>query len=500
MSASRAAACLLLVLLAIQCVSAQWEDNNYQYRKAVSFSEPAGLARTKEHVRFDVSIPSGHKIASGIPALYCSGSKVPLDFFDKDVSGGFATTVQAVAELDFSAGEGKSCYLYYDPAYAGAASAAMSSGWNYVCDSHSRAGGASATPPCGQPDDFATIGRSDYYGQYNQLGVANIACGAVQHYFIHNIWCYYKATQASRTFALGSDDGSDLAVDGSQVINNKYCQGLTYRTGTANFNVGQFYGLRVLYDEWGGSHDLYLRYDSATGGIVGTGCYGYVGGPWLIATSILDETSRNNPPVLSSSSVIPNPGGWYDRFSYNLAFTEPDNDAVTCTFKVRKNPSSPWVTIGSASGTAACTLSQTPYTCEYIGSQAEWAADYDDGQGHTGTWGPFPGPALTGACCSNPLVMPYTTTYSGTPREAVVLFDENDWDANDYHCFDIDGQRIAALQSYPAQGIKFNDSSIMGSGSHTMTITMSASQACDASSLNRWNVTNVDIRLTYYGL
>ncbi len=67
-------------------------------------------------------------------------------------------------------------------------------------------------------------------------------------------------TTGTYTFALTSDDGSRLFVNGQQVINNWFNQPPTTRTGTVNLTAGQQVSIEVDYFQDGGGSALSLAW------------------------------------------------------------------------------------------------------------------------------------------------------------------------------------------------------------------------------------------------
>jgi len=65
-------------------------------------------------------------------------------------------------------------------------------------------------------------------------------------------------TTGSYTFALTSDDGSRLFINGQQIINNWFDQPPTTRTGTVNLTAGQPVSIEVDYFQDGGGSQLNL--------------------------------------------------------------------------------------------------------------------------------------------------------------------------------------------------------------------------------------------------
>lgn len=81
------------------------------------------------------------------------------------------------------------------------------------------------------------------------------------------------------TFFTTSDDGSKLFINGIQVVNNDFNQGMTERSGTYNFPSVGWYPINVTYRQGAGGYGLQVRYQCA-------GCASVVGKN-LIPTSVL---------------------------------------------------------------------------------------------------------------------------------------------------------------------------------------------------------------------
>ena len=67
-------------------------------------------------------------------------------------------------------------------------------------------------------------------------------------------------TTGTYTFALNSDDGSRLFINGQQVINNWFDQPPTTRTGTVNLTAGQAVSIEVDYFQDGGGSQVSLNW------------------------------------------------------------------------------------------------------------------------------------------------------------------------------------------------------------------------------------------------
>lgn len=475
---------MFLALLAASA-AAQWDNTGYDYRRQVTFTEPAGVARTSDHIRFAVGLQEFR--STGDMALYCGGSQMPLETHVLSMSGGWATSIQAVAELDFTADEVKDCYVYYDADGGGTMDLTVA-GWDTA--------GQTGVSGCNVVD--ITPSSTDCYAHYNALnyyGSDIVICGGTD-YIKLNGWCYFKApSTTNEQFRVWSDDGSVLYMEDSAVVTDDSCHSPRWSSyGYRDTDAGRFYAMRVYYAEQGGQARIQPVYDGDN--VFDTECYGFLGDEWTVSVSVGSEELRNQPPAQTGSSVNPDPGGWFEGFTYSVDFTEPDGDSVDCVFSVYRPSTGTWEGIGSDSGTTGCSLTHTPFSCSDVGV-SQWSVAYDDGT-HAGTWGPWSGPTLTGECCDNPIDFEYTLDYSGTAVQGRLYFDKGNWDPGDYHCFSIDDTPVAALNSYTSEGVTITNATLMSPGAHTLTVTLSASDSCLPDSLNQWNVSNINFELTYY--
>lgn len=280
------------------CVSTgptEWWNSNFGYRRPITFTEPQGLARDDEHVRFSVTLSTGREDNADGAVLVCDDLQVPFDGYATSTSGGWITGLEGVAELDFTASEAKSCYLYYDPAYDGTDMVLTTMGWNYVCDADYE--------NCGNPGDVST---ADDYGYVTEWNDGSVTCGGDGNTFTINSWCYFKSPYTSTvSFATASDDGSALLSEGVDIVNNRYCQGTTCRSGSSSMEAGRYYALEMDYDENWGDNTIYVVYDWTTcsgsniaGNYIDTECYPFYGDEWVIETAVGGEESTTGPTDL----------------------------------------------------------------------------------------------------------------------------------------------------------------------------------------------------------
>jgi len=75
---------------------------------------------------------------------------------------------------------------------------------------------------------------------------------------------WYFPSSTTYTFAIGSDDGSKLYIDGAEVINNWFDQGYTERSGSRSLSAG-YHDIHIYYYERGGGAEL--SFNAPRGGI-----------------------------------------------------------------------------------------------------------------------------------------------------------------------------------------------------------------------------------------
>jgi hypothetical protein len=94
---------------------AVWDNSNYEYRIQVNLTEPQGVRRSSEHVKFNVTLLGGKlplRNENGT-SLYCNGTRVRWDAYATNTSTSWITGLEGLAELDFLASEKKQCFLYF---------------------------------------------------------------------------------------------------------------------------------------------------------------------------------------------------------------------------------------------------------------------------------------------------------------------------------------------------------------------------------------------------
>ncbi|MFC1648667.1 PA14 domain-containing protein, partial [Nanoarchaeota archaeon] len=269
-----------------------WDNPNYKYRVYVNLSEPQSFARTNEHVRLSISLNTSELPLTNEngTSLYCEGTREPWDAYATSTSSGWITTLEGLGELDFSADEQKDCFIYFDDTYTMLELQPTATGWGYQCDD-------SYSGTCGLPGDV-TPANTDANGIYADLNLPVITCGGDMETFYHNMWCYFKAPDSgTQTMGVASDDGTNMTIEGTTVINNMYCQGTYCRTGTYSFTEDRYYSIEVDYDENAGSNDAYAYYNptvcgasgDGSGNTLGNECYAFFGDEWEINVAYGEE-------------------------------------------------------------------------------------------------------------------------------------------------------------------------------------------------------------------
>jgi hypothetical protein len=270
-----------------------WFDTNFTYRRTIVMAEPQGLAQNDTHVLINVDLQDGKLHNENGTILVCGGVRVPWDAYAVNRSAaGFVNQLEGLAELNFTAKEVKLCQLYYDPTTNATEVLPTQTGWNFVCDN--------AYGNCGTPGDVSILTADNYSRVANITGT--ITCGADGDTFTHNHWCYFRApVSGNLSFATSSDDGSDLFLNGTEVVNNRFCQGTTCRSGgQAGLVEGRYYRMRVSYDEQGGGNVLNVAWNvttctggTLTGNFVDTECFPYFDDEWQINATARAEEHQN---------------------------------------------------------------------------------------------------------------------------------------------------------------------------------------------------------------
>ncbi|MEM4247170.1 MAG: LamG-like jellyroll fold domain-containing protein, partial [Candidatus Woesearchaeota archaeon] len=283
--------------------SGQWFNSSFTYSNEITMTEPQGRPQNNTHVLINLTIPSGRLSNENGTMLVCNNVQVPFDAYAIETSGGWVTHLEGLAELNFSANEAKTCRLYYDPVVNATEVQPTTTGTFYACrDAYSN---------CGTPGNI-TPSNAEYYGSYSNISLPGITCGPYNDYFTHNIWCYFKAPRSGTIeFATSSDDGSELFINGTPAVNNKYCQATTCRRGNStNLVQSRYYPMRLTYDENAGINDLYAVYDptscttgAPTGNYIDTECYPYYGDSWTITSTISDEQLPTDEIFINISTI-----------------------------------------------------------------------------------------------------------------------------------------------------------------------------------------------------
>jgi|GEM_PF-963978 len=259
-----------------------WENSNFTFRTGVSLTEPQNFARTKEHVLMNFTIASGRLPATSenTTVMYCNGVQVPWDAYAFTTSGGWITVLQGLAEINFTAGQTKTCYVYYDNDYNGTELAMTQTGWDYV----GTFAGTGNDPP-----DHITPGTQNCFGissngRFNRGGICagdpTIDDGAV------NEWCYFKGQiTGSESFRVSAtpDQWNYMIKDGTTVASCQYATAGC--SGTSSTTAGRYYGLEFDGSDSCCTGPAVLPAYSSTEQNLDTECYPYFGDEWLITQS-----------------------------------------------------------------------------------------------------------------------------------------------------------------------------------------------------------------------
>ncbi len=333
-------------------LSGNWFNTSYMYRLPVTFRELQGRPQNYTHVLFNVTLPANRLFNENGTMLVCGGVQVPFDAYALAYSGSSVTSLEGLTELNFSAMETKECALYYDPYINATEVLPSQTGWDYAC--------ASPYAYCGQPGlTNVTPQTATYYGNYSNISMDPVTCGAATDYFTHSIWCYFKAPRSGNiSFALGSDDGSMLFINNSLVVDNRGCQATTCRSGnTSIFTQSRYYSMKVAYDEYNGGSTLYAVYDPLTcagvptGNYIDTECYQYYGDAWqingtpnaeqnLTQETFVNISTLNGATPFFTTNANPQYCNLVVGQSCQLNWTVNATGAVNSDYKIRVNVSS----------------------------------------------------------------------------------------------------------------------------------------------------------------
>ncbi|HWR26852.1 MAG TPA: PA14 domain-containing protein, partial [Candidatus Thermoplasmatota archaeon] len=300
--------------------SINWWNTAYHYRTKINFTEPQGIARTKTHVLITITLPLGRLSNENDAALVDNGIQIPFDGYALTTQNGWVTTLQGLAEINMSAYQTKSCYLYYDPVNAATEKLPTTTGWSYI----------GATSYSGTNYVDLVPADTDCNGD-SPTGEFTDVCGAVD-YIKLNEWSYFKAPQTGTLyFKTGSDDGSGLWLNDSLIVSdNNGGHGVQWRDSTPqSLNSGRYYALEIDWAENDGGQELRNRWntapgDDSTGSIIDTEGYTFYGDEWQITTTLSSEEHNQGTSNKFNTDTIapwqwefnfPNSTGYYQFFS-----------------------------------------------------------------------------------------------------------------------------------------------------------------------------------------
>jgi hypothetical protein len=278
-----------------------WFNTSYSYRRKVTFANPQSLGQNNTHVLFSFTLAAGRLSNENGTLLVCSSAQVPFDGYGTSFSGNSVTGLEGLAELNFTESETKTCYIYYDPVSAAAELLPSVTGWGTACDNNYAV--------CGTPGDITTS-NVDLYSTATNSSFPGITCGADAETFTYTQWCYFKAPSTGATvFATSSDDGSELFLNETLVVNNRFCQATTCRSANYTITTGRYYRMKVGYDENSGSNDLYALFSpntcasgAPTGNWLDNECYPYLGDEWQINGTVDSEESGGIPVAINTTA------------------------------------------------------------------------------------------------------------------------------------------------------------------------------------------------------
>jgi len=279
-----------------------WWNNTWKYRKQINFSEPVGLSRQNTHVRVNLSI-DGEMTNENKTALICNDTRFPFDGYALSTSNDYVTVLEGLAEINITAYENKTCWLYYGNEN-GDELLPKVNGWFYVVNS-------TAT---GTMYGYLTP-RNITCSGYDQDGEYTIdPCpGQDEDYYKINEWCYFKSnTTGNETFTSHSDDYARILIEGNQITNSWYG---TVSSGKHNMTTGHYYFVEVNYAENFGGQYLNIRYNGtySTGKQTNELCYPFLGGEWLINYTVgrYENLTTNSTGDYSITIIAPEIEGNY---------------------------------------------------------------------------------------------------------------------------------------------------------------------------------------------
>lgn len=131
------------------------------------------------------------------------------------------------------------------------------------------------------------------------------------------------------------------------------------------------------------------------------------------------DTAVNEPPELLSHRA-PSETTVDQTARYTLRTADPDGDTVTATLEAY-SPTQGWIVVGdrTVDSDRRAVWEVRPFVGGDEGRQTRYRVRYDDGNGHTGTWGPFDGPTVRDDDTDAPSVYDFDYPVETAPGESI---------------------------------------------------------------------------------
>ncbi|MEM4398059.1 MAG: DUF2341 domain-containing protein, partial [Candidatus Woesearchaeota archaeon] len=258
-------------------------DGRYLYRKKFNIYETVGWQRNNEHFRLNFSIEENRLSNENATILVCNNKQFPWDAYATAYSNGWVTHLEGLGEINISAYENLTCYIYYSPTYNSTEILPNITGWNYVGDTD-RVG-----------DVYDIIRGEENCNGTNPIGEYTSVCGDTETLEM-NQWCYFKGQlTGNQAFWQQSDDEARLYIEGNTLISTN----VNSATNTYYTIFGRYYLLKSVWSEGGGNQYLYLAHDSSNSNNIDTECYPFYGDEWQLNITLEDELIE---PIVSNFS------------------------------------------------------------------------------------------------------------------------------------------------------------------------------------------------------
>lgn len=132
-------------------------------------------------------------------------------------------------------------------------------------------------------------------------------------------------------------------------------------------------------------------------------------------------SAPNDPPTLDSQDISSTDVYPDEEVTYTAAVTDPDSDGIEVMLEVYIPSEDAWESIDTqeVSGSGTADFTTTPFSAEDIGEASQYRFQYETEFGHTGTWGPFSGLAISDPNPEGPSIDAWAYPSSVEPNQDI---------------------------------------------------------------------------------